>query len=58
MRYPDRVNRRILLEAVETVRELQMYRKPKAGVVHRVKVLLRKAGIPLPRPRKRKTDGN
>lgn len=43
---------RILLEAIETVRELRKYWVARAGEVHRTKTLLRKAGVPIPRPRK------
>ena len=46
-------NRRMLLEALETVREMRCYWQPRAGRVHRVKALLRKAGVPVPRPRKK-----
>lgn len=53
MKRPDRENRRMLTEAIETVREIRLYWQPKAGEVHRVKVLLRKAGVPIPRPRRR-----
>lgn len=49
---PDKKTRRILLEALETVREIRLYWQPKVGEVHRVKVLLRKAGVPIPRPRR------
>jgi hypothetical protein len=52
MKRPDRESRRMLLEALETVRELRAYLRPKAGVVHRVKVLLRKSGVPIASPRR------
>ena len=50
-RRPDKETHRILLEVLKTVREMRLY-LPKAGRVHRIKVLLRKAGVPIPRPRK------
>lgn len=50
-RRPDKETRRILLEVLETVRAMHLYLR-KAGRVHRIKVLLRKAGVPIPRPRK------
>lgn len=52
MNRSDRESRRMLVEALETVRELRAYLRPKAGVVHRVKVLLRKSGVPIPSPRR------
>lgn len=52
MKRTDRETARILLEALETVRELRMYWQPKAGEVHRAKAALRRAGIPIPFPRK------
>ena len=52
MRRRVRENSRVLLEMLETVREIRLYWQPKAGEVHRVKVLLRKAGVPIPRPRR------
>ena len=50
-RRPDKGTHRILLEVLKTVREMRPY-LPKTGRVHRIKVLLRKAGVPIPRPRK------
>ena len=47
---PRRENRRLLQEALETVRELRQYDVPKPGQVYRVKLLLRRAGVPVPRP--------
>lgn len=52
MKRPDSENRRVLLEVLETVRAGWPYLRFKAGRVHRVKVLLRMAGVPVPRPRK------
>jgi hypothetical protein len=52
MKRSDRETARILLEALETVRELRMYWQPKAGEVHRAKAALRRAGIPIPFPRR------
>jgi hypothetical protein len=49
---PDKERRRIMLEGLESVRDMRLYWEPKAGAVHRVKALLRKAGVPVPRPRK------
>jgi hypothetical protein len=46
----DRETVRVLRESLETVREMRLYWQPKAGQVHRVRVLLRKAGVPIPRP--------
>ena len=51
-RRPDKESRRILLEVLEAVREMRLYLHPNAGRAHRIKVLLRKAGVPIPRPRK------
>ena len=56
MTRPDRESRRMLLEALATVREQRMYCQPKAGEVHRVKVALRCAGIPVPLPRSVKVE--
>lgn len=42
----------ILLEMLEVVRELRIYWQPKAGEVHRAKTALRRAGIPIPLPRR------
>lgn len=53
MKRSDRESRRILLEALETVRDLRLHLNTKVGVVHRVKMLLREAGAPIPRPRKK-----
>ena len=53
MKRADKQAVRNLRDALETVRELRKYWEPKAaGEVHRVKVLLRKAGVPIPRPRR------
>lgn len=52
MKCSERETARILLESLETVREMRLYWQPKAGQVHRVRVLLRKAGVPTPRPRR------
>lgn len=52
MKLRKREAARILLEALETVRELRKYWEPRAGEVHRTKTMLRKAGVPIPRPRK------
>jgi hypothetical protein len=42
----------MLLEMLELVRELRIYWQPKAGEVHRAKTALRRAGIPIPLPRR------
>ena len=52
MKGSDRKNRRVLLDVLETVREGRFCLQSKAGEVHRVKVLLRMAGVPVPRPRR------
>jgi hypothetical protein len=41
---------RILLEALEAVRGFRGYVRLKPGHVQQVKALLRKAGVPVPRP--------
>lgn len=51
-RRADEETRRILLEVLETVRKMGPYLPLGVGRVHRVKVLLRRAGVPIPRPRK------
>jgi hypothetical protein len=53
-RRPDKDTRRILLEFLDTVREMRPYLPLKSGRAHRIKVLLRKAGVPIPRPRREK----
>ncbi len=52
MKRVDRETVRVLRGSLETVREMRPYWQPKAGQVHRVRVLLRKAGVPIPRPRR------
>jgi hypothetical protein len=53
MKPRDKDEARMLREALETIRELRNYWElPKAGKVHRVKMLLRRAGVPTPRPRR------
>ncbi len=52
MARPERETARMLLELLETVRELRPYFQRSAGKLHLVKVLLRKAGVPISRPRK------
>ena len=42
----------MLREMLESVRELRLYWQPKAGEVHRVKGLMRKAGVRIPLPRR------
>lgn len=48
---PRSEERRLLREAVETTRDVQSHGRRCVGQVHRVKRLLRNAGVPVPRPR-------
>lgn len=57
MKRSDRGTARIRLESLEAVREMRLYWQPKAGQVHRVGVLQRKAEVAIPLLR-REGDGN
>lgn len=48
---PQSEDRRLLREALETTRGVQSYGRRSVGQVYRVKKLLRRAGVPVPRPR-------
>jgi len=45
---------RMLREMLETIRDLRRYLEPRAGAVHRVKVLMRSAHVRIPLPHRDK----
>lgn len=49
---PKSENRRLLQEALETMRDLHLFGVARPGKVDKVKRLLRTAGVPVPRPRR------
>lgn len=48
----DKEEARNLRDALKTSRDIRKHWQGRAGALHRLKQLLRKAGVPMPRPRR------